>query len=123
MESAKKPPRKGPIAQPVYQAWLYMPMYSPLSLSFAISAINAGITAPNAAHMPPSNSTAGSMCKKDREREYKRKTRENEAIVRSIIGFLPTLSDNRPKTGAEISPEIELTVYTMPIWVKDMPNS
>ena len=110
MESAKKPPRNGPIAHPVYHAWLYMPIYAPLSLSCAISAINAGITAPNAAHIPPSSSTAGSMCKKDREREYKRNTRENEAIVRSIIGFLPILSDNRPKIGAEISPEIELTV-------------
>ena len=123
MESAKNPPRKGPIAHPVYHVWLYIPIYSPLSLSFAISAINAGVTAPNAAHIPPSSISIGNMCKIDREREYKRNIKEKEAIVRIIIGFRPTLSDNLPKIGAKMIPDSELAVYTMPICVMDMPNS
>lgn len=123
MESAKKPPKKGPIAHPAYHAWLYIPMYSPLSLSFAISAINAGVTAPNAAHIPPSSISIEIMCKKDREREYKKNTKEKEAMERIIIGFRPTLSDNFPKKGAKIIPDSELAVYTIPICVMDIPNS
>jgi len=72
--------------------------------------MNAGVTTLKAAHIAPSSICIGRMFKNEREIAYRKKTREKIANERMIMGFRPTLSDIRPKSGEQTLPESDPAV-------------